>query len=244
MKFNNVVIPEDYHDYLYRLTYYLLTPVVPYIPRCISPNQITILAFFSALAGTALLYFIKTPVAYLYWVVFNLIWFLLDALDGMHARLTQQSSEYGAFLDHALDNIYFLFMLTAFVAKFDLAHLLYIYIIILRVTAAVMVFMVQCHTKRLYLTQFSGGLEFLLFSIAMILSYCYPHINPALLTQNTVLLKCINILNLQQGLFMKCALLFYFIGVPLTMILQFRFVKKVLEGNALNATGAATIREW
>lgn len=228
MQNKNGVIPSDYNDYIYRLTYYLLTPLAPHIPKRISPNQITVLAFLSALTGTALLYFIKTPMAYIYWVIFNLIWFLLDALDGMHARLSNQSSEYGAFLDHALDNIYFIFMLTVFAAKFDLLHMLYIYIIILRVTAAVMVFTVQCHTKRLYLSRFSGGLEFLLFSTAMILSYYYPHMNPALLTTNSFLLKCIDALSLQQGLFMKCALLVYFIGVPVNMILQFQFVKKVL----------------
>src|SRR3990167_6289289 len=164
MQNKNVIIPSDYNDYIYRLTYYLLTPVAPHIPKRISPNQITVLGFLSALMGTALLFFVKTPMAYIYWVIFNLIWFLLDALDGMHARLSNQSSEYGAFLDHALDNIYFIFMLTVFAAKFDLLHMLYIYIIILRVTASVMVFTVQYHTKRLYLSRISGGFETLLFS--------------------------------------------------------------------------------
>lgn len=222
------VVPPDYNDYIYRFMYYILSPIAPLIPKRISPNQITIMAFFSAMIGTGLLYFIHTPIAYIYWVIFNFIWFVLDALDGMHARLTQQSSEFGAFLDHGLDNIYFLFMLTVFAAKFDLFHLLYIYIIILRVTAALMVFTVQAHTKRFYLSRFSGGLEFLLLSSVMILSYCYPTINPAQHTTNLFLLHCINILSLQQGIFMKCALFFYFIGVPVNIILQFRFVKKVL----------------
>lgn len=224
----NIVVPPDYNDYIYRFMYYILSPVAPFIPKRISPNQITIMGFFSAMIGTGLLYFIHTPIAYIYWIIFNFIWLVLDSLDGMHARLTQQSSEFGAFLDHGLDNIYFLFMLTVFAAKFDLFQLLYIYIIILRVTAALMVFAVQTHTKRLYLSRFSGGLEFLLFTIVMILSYCYPHINPALFTTNPFLLRCINTLSLQQGVFMKCALFVYFIGVPVNIILQFRFVKKVL----------------
>ena len=223
-----VIIPADYQDYLYRLTYYALSPLAPYIPRRITPNQITVLAFISAMIGNIFLLTIQTPVAYLYWAFFNLIWFLLDALDGMHARLTEQSSEYGAFLDHAFDNIYFLFMFTVFAIKFDLTQVLYIYIIILRITAAVMVFTVQCHTKRLYLSKFSGGLEFLLFSSAMVLTYCFPHFNLQLMTQNPFLLKCIDVLSLQQGVFMKLALLVYWVGVPINMVLQFRFVRRVL----------------
>ncbi len=227
MKNKKIIIPSDYNDYIYRLTYFLLTPLAPTISKKISPNQITIVAFMSAMLGTALLFFVKTPMAYIDWIIFNLIWFLLDALDGMHARLSNQCSEYGAFLDHALDNIYFIFMLTVFVAKFHLVHLLYIYIIILRVTAAVMVFAVQTHTQRFYLSKFTGGLEFILFTTVMMLSYCYPHANPALVATNPLLLKWIDVLHLQQGVFMKCALLVYFIGVPINMFLQFRFVKKV-----------------
>lgn len=222
------IIPPDYRDYIYRLTYFLLSGIAPHIPHRITPNQISILAFFSAMIGTVLLLVVKTPVAYLYWVLFNFIWFLLDALDGMHARLSNQSSEYGAFLDHALDNIYFVFMLTAIAIKFSLLHILYLYIIILRVTASLMVFTVQCHTKRFYLGRFTGGLEFLLMSSAMLLTYFYPNANPLQWTTNSTALSAINLLSLQHGVFMKLALLPYFFGVPINMVLQFRFVRRIL----------------
>lgn len=225
----NQIIPSDYHDYIYRFTYFLLSFVAPSIPKSITPNQITVLAFVFAMIGNACLLFMHTPSAYLFWVLFNFIWFLLDALDGMHARLSGQSSEFGAFLDHAMDNIYFLFMLTVFAAKFDLTHLLYVYIIILRVTAAVMVFTVQCHTGRLYLSKFSGGLEFILFSTAMILSYCFPETNPMHWTANAFLQHVINLLDLQNGTFMKCALLFYFVGAPLAIVQQFLFVRSQIN---------------
>ena len=224
----NNLAPPGYNDYIYRLTYYLMKPLAPYIPPSISPNSITVIAFLSAMTGTALLFFINTPVAYLYWILFNFIWFLLDALDGIHARYSNQTSEYGAFLDHSLDNIYFIFMLTVFVAKFHLMSLLYIYIIILRVTAALMIYLVQSHTGKTLLCKFTGGLEFLLFNAVMVLSYCYPHINPAQLTNNVFLLQAIHFLDLQQGMFMKLALLVYFFGAPLNMFFQFRFVKRTL----------------
>lgn len=220
------VIPSNYKDYIYRFTYYLLSPFAPFISKKISPNHITVSAFFCAMLGTGLLFFITTPTAYLDWIVFTLLWFILDALDGMHARLSGQSSEYGAFLDHALDNIYFIFMFTVFIYKFDLLHMLYVYIIILRITASLMVFTVQCHTKILYLDKFSGGTEFVLFSTVMLLSYFYPHFNLAAHIKNTLLLQYVTALHLQQHVFMKLTLLIYFIAVPINMVLQFQLVKR------------------
>lgn len=229
MTIRKALTPADYHDYIYRLSYYLLAPIVPYIPQKIKPNQITVLAFISAMIGTALLVFVKSPMAYLYWVIFNFGWFILDALDGMHARYSKQSSEYGAFLDHALDDIYFIFMLTAFVIKFDLAHVLYIYILMLRITAAVFVFLVQCHTGKLHLSRFSGGFDFLLLTTAVLLTYFFPTLNLSQYTSNSIALYWIHALDLYDGVFMKLILLVYFIGVPINVVLQFRFVGKILN---------------
>ncbi len=223
---SNTIIPDDYNDVIYRMTYPLLWKLVPYIPRGITPNQLTVAAFLSTLIAALLLYFVTSPVAYLYWALFNLLWYVLDSLDGMHARNTSQTSEYGAFLDHALDNISFVFMFTVFVIKFDLLHSLYIFIILLRFTAAVMVFTVQCHAKRLYLSKFSGGAEFVMMTMVMVLTYLFPHFNLATYTTNPLLLNIINLLNLQQGIFMKLVLLIYLFGVPSTFYLQFRFVKQ------------------
>lgn len=226
MSTNNLIIPDDYKDFIYRATYFILGKLAPYVPVAIRPNQITVMAFFSAIIGSVLLCCVPTPAAYLYWFLFNLVWYILDALDGIHARLTQQTSEYGAFLDHALDNLYFVAMFTAFTIKFDLAHVLYIYIILLRFTAATLVFIVQCHTKRLYLTRFSGGTELLLMSAVMWLCYFFPHYNPLLLTTNPLWHSLIHFLDLQQGFFMKVSLLFYAVSIPITFVLQFRFVQR------------------
>ena len=229
MSSSKAIIPDDYQDYVYRFTYWVLGKIAHLVPSKISPNQITIAAFSFAMMGTYLLYAIKTPSAYLYWVLFNFLWYIFDALDGIHARLTNQSSEYGAFLDHALDNIYFLAMFTVFVIKFDLMHMLYIYIIFLRITTSVMVFTVQCHTNRLYLDKFSGGTELILFSAAMILTYFFPNYNPLFHTISTTTASWIEYLNLDSGLFMKLALLVYFVGSPIYIVKQFIFVKRQLS---------------
>jgi phosphatidylglycerophosphate synthase len=222
MSNEKVILPEDYRDVVYRITYYLLGKVAHWVPRSITPNQITLTAFSSSLLSCLLLYVVQTPVGYLYWILFNFIWYILDALDGIHARLTQQTSEFGAFLDHFLDNIFFLFMLTVFTVRFDLAHTFYIFILFMRITAAATVFIVQVHTQRLYLTRFSGGLELLLFTSVMWFSYLYPNFNASDYFPNMM----VDYLSLQQGCFMKLALLVYLIGIPINFLISIRFVQK------------------
>lgn len=228
MSHETTIIPEDYKDIIYRATYYLLGKVAPWIPYSVRPNQITVSAFLFALLGCALLYFISSPMAYLYWAICNLVWYVLDALDGIHARLTQQTSEYGAFLDHMLDNIFFLVMLSVFLLKFDLLHPLYVFILLLRVTAALVVFVVQVHTGRMYLSWFSGGLELVIMTLTMVLSYCYPHVDFSGNTSNAVWISIVDALDLHQGVFMKLALLFYLVGIPIYSFFTFRFVRKQL----------------
>ena len=106
MSNDNTLTPEGYEDVIYKLTYRALSGFVPLIPKGIHPNQITWMAFTSSLIACALLYFIKTPAAFLWWALFNFIWYILDAFDGMHARCSGQTSEFGGFLDHFLDNIF------------------------------------------------------------------------------------------------------------------------------------------
>lgn len=220
----NMIMPEDYKDVFYRLTYYILGKIAHRVPRCISPNAITLSAFFSAVIGCVLLMTVHSPAAYLYWALFNFIWYVLDALDGIHARLTNQSSEFGAFLDHFLDNLFFVVMFTAFVVKFQLLHPLYILSLLLRFTAATSVFLVQLSTQKLHLPKFSGGLEFVLLTSVMLLSYFFPNFNLANYFSNPTALSLIDHLALQSGFFMKLSLFVYLVGVPIHFILQLRFV--------------------
>lgn len=226
MSNNTNIMPEDYQDFVYRLTYYLLGKVAHLVPRSISPNSITLAAFVSSILGCLLLLFVQSPVAYLYWAIFNFLWYILDALDGIHARLTKQSSEFGAFLDHFLDSIFFVVMFAVFTVKFDLLHPLYIFIILLRAAAVTSVFLVQVSTNRLLLPKFSGGLELLLMTTVMLLSYFYPHFDPAQYVTQATLLNLFHVFAFHIGFFMKMSLFVYLIGVPINFILQLKFVHK------------------
>lgn len=219
---------DEYNDIVYRYTYYALQGIAPKIPRSIHPNQISFFAFLCSLASCACLYFISTPAAYLYWVLFNTLWYIFDALDGMHARISQQTSEFGGFLDHFFDVIFFMFMFTIFVIKFNLLHTFYIFIILMRFTVCTIVFLVQNHTGKMYLSKFSGGLELLLMTAVMVFSYCFPHLNLVAMTSNPVLHKILLWLSLDSGVFMKLVLLFYFVGVIPAIIQQYLFAKRHL----------------
>ncbi len=226
-----VVIPDTYKDYVYRITYKLLGKVAPLIPNSIKPNQITLAAFIASLTACFLLYFVHSPAAYLYWAGFNFVWYILDALDGIHARLSGQTSEYGAFLDHYFDNIFFIFMFTAFMLKFDLAHPIYITVIILRCTAATSIFLAQAHTGEVYCGRFSGGLELVLMTTTMLLSFFYPHFDLTQHLSNPTLLSIAQTLSLTSGVFMKLTLLIYAIGTTIHFFVLGRYVKNKIKEN-------------
>ena len=226
MSNEGVIIPKEYKDLGWRLTYFLLGKVAHFIPRSIKPNQITVGAFMAALMACALLYFLKSPVGLLYWALFNFVWYILDALDGIHARLTQQTSEFGAFLDHFLDNISFIFTFTVFALYFDLLHPLYLFILLARFTAATTTFLVQMHTGKLPIGKFTGSSEAILMTAVMFLTYYFPGVDLSHYAHSTTLLYGVNALSLHQGVFMKLVLLFYAIAMPINFVAQWRFVKK------------------
>lgn len=87
-------------------------PFVPLIPRSMSPNTITVINNLVnwglyILAFAALNVDPKTGSNYLIAsAILNFIAMMLDCLDGMHARATNQCSKLGEFLDHWFDAIH------------------------------------------------------------------------------------------------------------------------------------------
>ena len=222
---------EEINDVIYLYTYRVLRRVALLIPASIKPNQISFLAFFCSMTSCVFLYFISSPAAFLYWIFFNTLWYVFDTLDGMHARITDQTSEFGGFLDHFFDNVYFLFMFSVFIVKFHLLHPFYIFIILMRFTICTVVFLVQNHTGKMYLSKFSGGGEFLLMTGVMLLSYALPHFNLLPYITSPILLKAAVWLSLDSGVFMKLILIFYLIGMLPSFVAQYLFARRELCSN-------------
>jgi CDP-diacylglycerol--glycerol-3-phosphate 3-phosphatidyltransferase len=87
-------------DLAHEWTAVLFTPVARYLyRRKITPNMVTIMACSCSLAGGALLATGRWPAAIAVIVFAG----LLDGVDGLLARQSQQTTPFGAFLDSVLD---------------------------------------------------------------------------------------------------------------------------------------------
>lgn len=92
------------------LPYYrrwLVDPLLPYIPARVHPNTITHLGHIANLLGTALLLWVGASSGWTFVVaaICLQIYLWCDNADGSHARRTGQTSVYGEFLDHGLDQL-------------------------------------------------------------------------------------------------------------------------------------------
>jgi phosphatidylglycerophosphate synthase len=104
--------PSRYSLYL---TDSLFPVILHYVPFSVHPNVITFLNSFSCLCLFALSLFARSledsaPLLCLFVRLFTVflvfLSLLLDCLDGMQARRTNQCSTYGEYLDHSLDSLH------------------------------------------------------------------------------------------------------------------------------------------
>lgn len=80
----------------------------------LTPNQVTLLGLFIALTACLLVIRGEFIVALVLWWLSR----LLDALDGIYARATDQTSDFGAFLDIQLDMLAYSAMVIGFYIQF------------------------------------------------------------------------------------------------------------------------------
>ena len=93
----------------FRVERYFTRPLASLLVRMVfktrvTPNQLTVIAFFIGLAG-AFLYTRGEPVYFLWGGILAQLSSIVDCADGMLARSKGMCSKYGAFLDLFLDRI-------------------------------------------------------------------------------------------------------------------------------------------
>lgn len=76
-----------------------LTPVAKYVSKWLTPNEVTLIAFFMAIISAAL--FFKNLL--LLGTLFAIISSILDVLDGIIAREKNLETKKGDFFDHTID---------------------------------------------------------------------------------------------------------------------------------------------
>jgi len=87
------------------------------VRTAVTPNQVTFAAFFIGLGG-AFAFSRGTPAAFILGAVLTQISSVVDCADGMLARAKGQTSEFGAYLDLALDRINEFFVMAGAVLGF------------------------------------------------------------------------------------------------------------------------------
>lgn len=84
----------------------LLPPLVQKIPPYITPNQLSITGFFILIIAALFIYLAKFNYFFFLWAaVVGWIYALFDSLDGILARIRNQTSNTGIFLDQTLGEV-------------------------------------------------------------------------------------------------------------------------------------------
>jgi len=192
-------------DIFDNLLYPLLSKFVVYIPGFIHPNVLTLGAIFSACATAAVFAFFPGPSAYLYCAGLLLCWIVLDSCDGIHARNTGQSSEFGAFLDHAGDAFGLFVLHLAFVYRLDIQSPVLIGALLLRQAMNGWVFLIQNYAGKLHLPTAGWSVEIYTVAALMIAKFLFPD-------------QTFSIGPLPEFDIIGNALLFYYIAVPVNLI--------------------------
>jgi phosphatidylglycerophosphate synthase len=106
------------------------------VPRAVTPNQLTMAGLGCAVLASALL--VLWPAATACFVAAGLLFLYegFDALDGIHARNTQQSSAFGAYLDAVIDAAQAAMIFSALIVRYDLYAPFFIFIMGFRMMVA------------------------------------------------------------------------------------------------------------
>ena len=85
--------------------------LVPFVPRRVTPNQVTVAGFAVSIGGSLALYLAGQHQLWLLVAMAAILLHILgDGVDGALARARRQTSPRGCFLDQMLDNIAFVAM--------------------------------------------------------------------------------------------------------------------------------------
>lgn len=95
---------------------FLLPPLAQKIPPYITPNQLSITGFFILIIAALFIYLAKFNYFFFLWVaVVGWLYAIIDSLDGILARIRNQTSNTGIFLDQTLGQVNELIILFALI---------------------------------------------------------------------------------------------------------------------------------
>ena len=188
-----------------QLVYPLLSKLVVLLPRSVHPNTLTIGAIGIGFAAAAILTLSAQPYLLLVCAGLLVLWILLDSCDGIHARNTNQCSEFGGFLDHFGDAFGFFVLQAAIVYRFDLHEPLVFVAMLLRQALACWTYIIRIYAGQLFITRLGWSFEIYAYAALMVALYCFPDFR-------------LQIGSLPGLDLLGTVLLVYYIAVPFTLL--------------------------
>lgn len=160
------------------VAYAVISPVYDllarFVPRAVSPNQLTLAGLACTVLAAVLLNLYHE--AWICWVAAALVlgYEVFDSLDGKHARNTAQSSRFGAYLDTAIDGLAAGLLYTGLVGHFQLYSPIFLFAIAIRMGKACLVYASAAETRLRLNPEIGTTVENLIMGAVLVLSALFP----------------------------------------------------------------------
>lgn len=167
-------ISSSNEDYIDHVTYGAYAKLAVYIPKRITPNQLTWMNFTCAMIGCWGLVLVEAdwilPISALFLYLFT----FFDALDGIHARLSGQLSKFGHFLDHFLDGFSWLCLYFGVIMHFSLDAPIFLFLFMLRMLMQSFAYLTESVTGHLHLPRIGPTCEVFGYCVGFVIAFFYP----------------------------------------------------------------------
>lgn len=155
-----------------------------YIPFCVAPNIITLFGLLSIIFGfyVSYSYYDNYPViTTITCICSTIIYIYLDAIDGIHARKTLNSSPIGEFFDHGCDSIGTILLSMMFCKLFDITDRSLIWKFTMTASLGFLTFHFNSYKTPLKFGKYTGPVEILGYIIAsLLLNLIFPSLGKLL----------------------------------------------------------------
>jgi cytidyltransferase-like protein len=169
------IVDNSISTYYLKSTWYTMQT---YIPFWVAPNLITLCGLLSVIFGTiyCFAYYDKSPIRVTFVIILSIITYIfLDAIDGIHARKTKNTSPIGELLDHGCDSIVTILTSLMFCKFFCIVDMMLVWKFTIIPSLFFQLFHIQAYTKNIVFNKYDGPVEILCyFMILMLLKLVCP----------------------------------------------------------------------
>jgi phosphatidylglycerophosphate synthase len=200
-----------------------------FVPRAVTPNQLTLAGLACTIVAAIALNVVHAPWICAVAAALVLGYEIFDSLDGKHARNTGQSSRFGAYLDTAIDGLAAGLLYTGLVGHFGLTSAIFLFAIAIRMGKACLVYASAAETGLRLNPEIGTTVENLAMVAVLLLSAAWPtaglHLG-ALLPMWQPQLAALQLDTLD---WIRAGLVFLVVFLPISAVFDVLEVKRLLE---------------